>query len=65
MMTCCVDRLPWKATRRTLVLGLIMGSSLKLLTWGREQLQVQANVLGAQEAATEGGNEGLLEDKKR
>jgi hypothetical protein len=41
-----------------------MGSSLKMLTWGREQLQTQADVLSTRVAETEGGNEELLEDKK-
>ncbi|KAF8232464.1 hypothetical protein L208DRAFT_1397449 [Tricholoma matsutake] len=40
-----VYRLPWQATRRTLILGLIIGSSLKLLSWGKEQLEVRADVL--------------------
>jgi hypothetical protein len=44
MVPCCVDQLPWKATRRTLILGLIMGSSLKMLGWGRGQLQLRTNV---------------------
>lgn len=45
MEICGVDRLPWQATRRTLILGLIIGSSLKLLSWGKEQLEVRADVL--------------------
>lgn len=40
-----VDRLPWKAARRTLILGLIMGSSIKMLSLGKEQLQGQADIL--------------------
>ncbi|KAF8076148.1 hypothetical protein FPV67DRAFT_399857 [Lyophyllum atratum] len=38
-MFSAVYRLPWKTTQRTLILGLIMGSSMKMLRWGREQLQ--------------------------
>ncbi|GLB33572.1 hypothetical protein LshimejAT787_0104560 [Lyophyllum shimeji] len=41
-----VYRLPWKTTRRTLLLGLIMGSSLKMLSWSREKLQEQVDALG-------------------
>lgn len=64
---CCADRLPWKTTRRTLILGLIMGSSLKMLSWGREQLQEQATVLSenAAQGTIESINKGLSEDKKR
>ncbi|KAF9468942.1 hypothetical protein BDZ94DRAFT_1244989 [Collybia nuda] len=58
-----VYRLPWKATRRTLILGLIMGSSLKMLALGRQQLQMRADVLGTEDMA-EDGNEGLSEDKR-
>jgi hypothetical protein len=53
MVACCADRLPWKATRRTLILGLIMGSSLKMLGWGRQQLELRANVLSENVATSD------------
>ncbi|RDB23150.1 hypothetical protein Hypma_009590 [Hypsizygus marmoreus] len=62
-MFSAVYRLPWKSTRRTLVLGLVMGSGLKMLSWGREQLQTQASILSDNSAA-ESGNERISGDKK-
>lgn len=37
-----LDRLPWKATRRTLVLGLMIGSVMRGLRWGRDHLEEEA-----------------------
>ncbi|KAG6855071.1 hypothetical protein C0991_006000 [Blastosporella zonata] len=45
-MFSAVYRLPWKTTQRTLVLGLVMGGGLKLMGWGRQQLEEKAQALG-------------------
>lgn len=60
MVVCGVDRLPWKATRRTLILGLIMGSSLKMLSWGKEQLQSRADILSKNVSTGVPGDEDMV-----
>ncbi|TFK43175.1 hypothetical protein BDQ12DRAFT_718418 [Crucibulum laeve] len=45
-----VYRLPWKITRRTVMLGLVMGVGLKGLTWGREQLAAQKEAMSVDES---------------
>ena len=60
MVVCGVDRLPWKATRRTLILGLIMGSSLKMLSWGKEQLQSRADILSKNDSTGVPGDKNMV-----
>ncbi|KAH9951703.1 hypothetical protein B0H21DRAFT_187275 [Amylocystis lapponica] len=38
-----VYRLPWKATRRTVVLGVLLGTTLRGLRWSRDSLREQAS----------------------
>lgn len=45
------DRLPWKSTRRTVLLGLAIGSTLTVLRWSRGMLEAQAAVLSKQAPA--------------
>ncbi|KAI0081671.1 hypothetical protein K474DRAFT_1681759 [Panus rudis PR-1116 ss-1] len=49
-------RLPWKATSRTLLLGLMIGAAVQGLRWSREQLreQAQARLAEVEAAAAEG-----------
>ncbi|KAG5646427.1 hypothetical protein DXG03_003477 [Asterophora parasitica] len=50
-LTClagCADRLPWKTTKRTLALGLIIGGSMSGMKWGRVQLAQQQRTMGNQ-----------------
>lgn len=63
MVVCGADRLPWKATSRTLILGLIMGSSLKMLSWGKEQLKFRADILSKNVSTEVPGDEGMVNAK--
>lgn len=64
MVMCGADRLPWKATRRTLILGLIVGSSLKMLSWGKEQLKSRADMLSKNVLINAPGDEGSKNEGK-
>ena len=55
-----IDRLPWKATYRTLVLGLVIGTAMRGLRWGKGQLDEQVKVRAAEgEAGTGEGRRAL------
>jgi len=50
-----VYRLPWKAARRTVVLGGLIGTTLRALRWSRDSLREQASTRAAAVAGTEAG----------